>query len=260
MIEPTLGGETGQPDLDRLDTEGFPMAARRKARRSGMSFGRLFRILAIVVLVLVLIPSVLTLLYWPSFVHPVSTLMLRDAVTLQGYDRRWVPLDDIAPVLRQSVIMSEDGQFCSHHGIDLGEMKAVVEEALAGENTRGASTIPMQTVKNLFLWQGRSFIRKAAEAPLAVYADLVLPKRRLLEIYLNIVEWGPGIYGVEAAAQHHFKRSAKELSAQQAALLAVALPNPALRNPAKPSAALRRLANLIQRRAARSGGYVGCVQ
>ena len=156
--------------------------------------------------------------------------------------------------------MSEDGQFCSHQGIDWGELNAVIEEAMAGETTRGASTIPMQTVKNLFLWQGRSFLRKALEAPLAVYFDAVVPKKRIMEIYLNIVEWGPGIYGIEAAAEHHFGRSARDLGRRQAALLAVTLPNPLERNPAKPGPGLKRLASVIERRAARSGDYVRCVE
>ncbi len=206
-----------------------------------------------------LVPTVLTLAYIPSFVHPVSTLMLKDLATFTGYDRRWVSLDDIAPVLAHSVMMSEDGQFCSHHGIDLGELNAVLEDVLAGEPTRGASTIPMQTVKNLFLWGGRSFLRKALELPLAVYFDLVVPKRRIMEIYLNIAEWGPNVYGVEAAAQHHFGKAAKKLSRREAALLAVTLPNPAERNPAKPSSGMKRLAALIERRAAGAGDYVRCL-
>jgi len=212
------------------------------------------------VLVLVaMLPAVLTFAYMSPAVHPVSTLMLRDAATLAGYYRRWVALADIAPVLQHSVIMSEDGQFCSHRGIDWGEMKLVIDDALSGEATRGASTIPMQTVKNLFLWNGRSFVRKVLEAPLAVFFDAVLSKQRILEIYLNIVEWGPGIYGAEAAAQHHFARSAEDLTARQAALLAVTLPNPLLRDPAKPSAGLRRLAATIEKRAAGVGSHVRCL-
>src|SRR5690606_21673986 len=133
-----------------------------------------------------------------------------------------------------SVIMSEDGQFCFHHGIDLGELKGVVDDALAGEATRGASTITMQTVKNLFLWsRPLASLRKLVELPLAVYVDAVLPKRRIMEIYLNIAEWAPGVYGIEAAAQHHFGVPAKKLTRRQAALLAVTLPNPYARNPAK---------------------------
>ena len=249
MTEPII-----EPETERLS-----MAARRKAG-SRRGAWRWIRRLAIAAVLVALLPIVLTFAYYPSFVHPVSTLMLKDLVTLQGYDRRWVALDDVAPVLVHSVIMSEDGQFCSHHGVDLAELKAVVDDALAGETTRGASTIPMQTVKNLFLWNDRSFIRKMIELPLAVYFDLALPKPRIMEIYLNIAEWGPGIYGIEAAAQHHFGVSASELSRRQAALLTVTLPNPIERNPAEPSRGLQRLANLIEKRAARAGGYVGCVK
>src|SRR5690606_19281282 len=199
-------------------------------------------------------------LYMAPFVHPVSTLMLKDLATFSGYDRRWVSIDEIAPVLSHSVIMSEDGQFCAHRGIDWNELRVVIDDAMAGEATRGASTIPMQTVKNLFLWPGRSVVRKALEVPLAIYLDGMLSKRRIMEIYLNIVEWGPGIYGVEAAAQHHFGRPAKSLSRRQAALLAVTLPNPHVRNPAKPSAGLNRLASIIETRARRAGAYVGCLE
>lgn len=229
-------------------------------RKRGWRVGRWMWRAFIALVVLAAVPAVLTFVYLPPFVHPVSTLMLRDLVTLNGYDRRWVAIDDVAPVLVHSVIMSEDGQFCSHQGIDWGELNAVIEEAMAGETTRGASTIPMQTVKNLFLWQGRSFLRKALEAPLAVYFDAVVPKKRIMEIYLNIVEWGPGIYGIEAAAEHHFGRSARDLGRRQAALLAVTLPNPLERNPAKPGPGLKRLASVIERRAARSGDYVRCVE
>lgn len=241
----------------QVDSEELDMPSRARGRK--MAVGVWLRRALLVLVAIVLVPAVLTLAYIPSFVHPVSTLMLKDLATFTGYDRRWVSLDDIAPVLAHSVMMSEDGQFCSHHGIDLGELNAVLEDALAGEPTRGASTIPMQTVKNLFLWGGRSFLRKALELPLAVYFDLVVPKRRIMEIYLNIAEWGPNIYGIEAAAQHHFGKSAKNLSRRQAALLAVTLPNPATRNPAKPSSGMNRLATVIERRAAGAGDYVRCL-
>lgn len=231
----------------------------KKRRRIGTTIGRWIRRGILACIAVALVPALLTILYLSPFVHPVSTLMLRDLVTLQGYDRRWVPIEDVAPVLLHSVMMSEDGQFCSHHGVDLGELNAVIDGALAGETTRGASTIPMQSVKNLYLWSGRSFLRKALELPLAIYFDMVVPKRRIMEIYINIVEWGPNIYGIEAAAQRHFGRSAKDLTRRQAALLAVTLPNPARRDPANPSAGMRRLASVIERRAARAGGYVGCV-
>lgn len=236
------------------------MASKRagsSGARSGSRYQRGLRALVVVALA----PLVLTIVYIPSFLHPVSTLMLKDLLTLQGYDRQWVPLEDIAPVLVHSVIMSEDGQFCTHGGVDLAELRVVIDDAIAGEQPRGASTITMQTAKNLFLWS-RPFgtLRKAFELPLAVYIDLMMSKRRVMEIYLNIAEWGPNIYGIEAAAQHHFGRSAKNLTRRQAALLTVALPNPIARNPAKPGPGLRRLANVIERRAMRAGGYVGCVE
>jgi monofunctional biosynthetic peptidoglycan transglycosylase len=210
-------------------------------------------------LIVVMLPYALILFYAVEFIRPVSTLMLRDLALLRGYDRQWVEFDDISPNLVQSVMMSEDGQFCRHRGVDWGEMRAVVNDALEGGATRGASTIPMQTAKNLFLWNGRSFLRKAMELPLAVAADFVWSKRRLMEIYLNLAEWGPGIYGAEAAAQHHFGISAANLTRRQAALLAVSLPNPIERNAGKPGPGLQRLARLIERRASRSGDYIKCL-
>lgn len=215
--------------------------------------------LMLAVAILAAIPAGLTLLYRLEFVHPVSTPMLSRWLTLRGVDRQWVEIDEVAPVLVHSVIMSEDGQFCAHYGVDWVELNAVISDALEGEKPRGASTIPMQTVKNLFLWSERSFVRKLAEIPLAIYLDLVLPKKRIMEIYLNIAEWDDGVFGIEAAAQHYFSRPAARLTARQAALLTVTLPNPSGRNPAKPSGGLTRLAQIIERRAARAGGYVGCV-
>lgn len=215
-----------------------------------------------VVLVLIgvlLLPYLFIVFYLLPFVHPVSTLMVGDAVTLQGYDRRWVPLDKIAPVLVKSVMVSEDGQFCFHGGVDWGEMRALVQETLRGRSTRGGSTIPMQTVKNLFLWNGRSFVRKTLELPLAVSASAVWSKRRMMEIYLNIAEWGPGIYGIEAAARYHFKVPAFKLTARQAALLAVSLPNPIDRVASRPGRGLSQLASLIQRRARNADAYIKCL-
>ena len=161
------------------------------------------------------LPYVLIAVYWVPFIHPVSTLMVYDLVTFQGYDRRWVSFEKISPNLVQSVMMSEDGQFCSHNGVDWVQMRGVVQDALDGEPTRGASTIPMQTAKNLYLWNGRSFLRKAMELPLALATDTLWTKKRIMEVYLNIAEWGPGIYGIEAASQYHFKVPASKLSAQK---------------------------------------------
>nr|WP_306874106.1 monofunctional biosynthetic peptidoglycan transglycosylase [Neorhizobium galegae] len=221
--------------------------------------GNLIRRIVTIAIALVLLPYLLIFVYALPFTRPVSTLMLSELALFRGYDRRWVSLEEISPNLVRSVMMSEDGQFCFHGGVDWNQMRGVVEDALDGEATRGASTIPMQTAKNLFLWNGRSFIRKGLELPLALGADLVLSKRRMMEIYLNIAEWGPGIYGAEAAAQYHFKVPASKLSARQAALLAVALPNPITRVAGKPSRGVQRLAGVVENRARGSGDYIKCI-
>lgn len=237
--------------------EALALLKPRRKCRSGLRWvGRVLGALVI----LALLPLALTLLYRLPAVPAPSTLMMRDTVTLQGYDRRWVPIDQMGTAIIHSVMMSEDGRFCAHKGVDWPALNAVIEDAMSGERTRGASTITMQTAKNLFLWHGRSMIRKGIEVPLSLYLDAVLPKRRIMEIYLNIAEWGPNIYGVEAAAQHHFGRSARDLSARQAALLAVTLPNPRHRDPANPGQGLSRLAGTIEARANQAGAYVSCLR
>lgn len=208
---------------------------------------------------LALCPIMLMLVYRLPFLHPLSMPMLADHLMLQSYQRDWVPLDRISPNLIKAVMMSEDGRFCSHHGVDWVQMNAVIDDAMDGDETRGASTITMQTVKNLFLWNSRSYLRKALEIPYALIADRIWPKRRTMELYLNIAEWGPGIYGAEAAARYHFKTSADRLSLRQAALLAVSLPNPIDRNASRPGPGLRRLAAVVERRARDAGPYITCL-
>ena len=219
--------------------------------------GKLRVALYLLVFLLVL-PFFMLLLYKLPFIHPVSTLMLRDKITFTPYEREWTSIEDISPHLVYAVMMSEDGQFCFHNGVDWDELKTVISRN--GGPNRGASTITMQMVKNLFLWHDRSYLRKGLEIPYATVADAVLSKRRIMEIYLNIAEWGPGIYGAEAASRHFFKRSAKSLNPRQAAYLAVTLPNPKLRNPARPSVNLTRLERLIERRLRQSGAYTQCLR
>nr|WP_180356116.1 monofunctional biosynthetic peptidoglycan transglycosylase [Rhizobium smilacinae] len=241
---------------DRQDAEEEP--AMPKRLKAG-SLRHAARRVVLVVLVLLVLPYLLIPVYALPFTRPVSTLMLSELVLLRGYDRRWVDIDAISPNLVRAVMMSEDGQFCSHGGVDWRQMRGVMQDALDGEATRGASTISMQTAKNLFLWNGRFFVRKVLELPLALASDTVWSKRRMMEIYLNVAEWGPGIYGAEAAAQHYFKTSASKLSTSQSALLAVALPNPFTRVASKPGRGMRRLAALIDRRARNSGEYIKCI-
>jgi monofunctional biosynthetic peptidoglycan transglycosylase len=217
---------------------------QRFARRLGLTF-----------IAIAAIPLVMTPIY--ALVPPVSTLMLWSGVTGGGMHRNWVGLDHISPSLVNSVLMSEDARFCMHHGVDWQELDAVLDSQ--GGPSRGASTIPMQMMKNLFLWQSRSYVRKGLEIPLAYYGDFILSKRRIAEIYLNIAEWGPGLFGAEAASQFYFRRSASQLTTRQAALLAAALPNPIIRNPAKPSRKMLEKARIIEGRARAAGDYVGCI-
>ncbi len=221
------------------------------------------RRLKIIVLALVLIaaiPFALSVLY--SIVNPVSTLMLWRWVTGERVERVWTPISQMSPVLVRTVVASEDASYCTHWGVDLSEIQAAIDRAddEIGE-ARGASTIPMQLAKNLFLWNSRSFIRKGLELPLALWLDLVLSKRRLLEIYLNIAEWGPdGEFGVEAGAQRAFRIPARAVNASQAALLAVMLPNPHTRDAGKPGPGLRRLAGRLETRTVSEGpDIVACL-
>ena len=182
---------------------------------------------------------------------PYSTLMLwRMATGAPRTDYRWRPLSRISPNLAYAVIASEDARFCQHRGVDWREVEDVWQKLKrnTARRPRGASTIAMQVARNLFLWPSRDYIRKALEIPIAYLIDAIWPKRRLIEIYLNIVEWGPGIYGAQAASRHYFRRSARKLTRAQAALLAASLPNPLIRNPARPSPKLNRIGRIIQTR------------
>ena len=169
--------------------------------------------LAVLVLIVLALPYLIVPLY--RFVDPVSMPMLWRWMTGSRVERSFVPLSRIAPSLPLTVIISEDGSFCRNRGIDLGAIREALQQADEDlQEARGGSTITQQTAKNLFLWQGRSFVRKALEMPLALWMHLVLPKRRVLEIYLNIAQWGPnGEFGAEAAARWAFGKSASDLNA-----------------------------------------------
>jgi monofunctional biosynthetic peptidoglycan transglycosylase len=220
---------------------------------------RLFKWVVIVILVVLLLPYLLAPLY--RFVDPVSTLMLWRRATFVRVERTWAPLAAIAPALPRTVLVAEDARFCTHRGIDFGELRNAIEDADDVSEMRGGSTIAQQTAKNLFLWPGRSIVRKALEFPLALWLDVTLGKRRLMEIYLNIAEWGPnGEFGAEAAARHAFNKSARDLTPREAALLAAILPNPVRRSAAKPGAGVRRLAGIYETRARRSGALADCIR
>jgi monofunctional biosynthetic peptidoglycan transglycosylase len=194
-----------------------------------------------------------------TVVQPVSTLMIARTVQGEAYERDYVPLAAIAPVAVASVVTSEDARFCRHHGVDWDALHEVMAEADEDGPSRGASTITMQTAKNLFLWPWHSAIRKGLEIGVALGLDQVWPKRLIIEVYLNVAEWGDGIFGIEAAARHYFGKSASRLDAREGALLATALPNPIRRNPAHPSAIQRRLAAKLMVRARDSEPWLDCL-
>lgn len=194
-----------------------------------------------------------------AFVNPVVTpYMLAEGWRQGGVSRDWVDLEDMAPVVARSVVAAEDANFCLHWGFDMHAIRKALDEG-AG---RGASTLTQQVVKNVFLWHGRSWARKALEAVMTPVVELVWTKRRILEVYLNVAETGTGIFGMEAAAEAYFGRTAAKLSPAQAALIAAALPDPKGRNPARPSGFLRGRARAIAEGAAtiRADGRAACFE
>ncbi|WP_229729498.1 monofunctional biosynthetic peptidoglycan transglycosylase [Agaricicola taiwanensis] len=218
----------------------------------------MIRRIGLAVIAIMAVPFILTLVY--TVIPPVSTLMVGRWLTFQPVSRDWVPLEEISPHLPRAVVTAEDGQFCFHGGVDWKAIQDVLDAAEDGVPSRGASTIAMQTAKNLFLWPGGAYIRKPFEIVLATWIDLVWTKRRTIEVYLNIAEWGPdGIFGAEAGAQHGFGKAAKNIGPREAALMAAALPNPIVRDTAKPTRGQRSWANTIAARARQSGEYVGCL-
>jgi monofunctional biosynthetic peptidoglycan transglycosylase len=213
---------------------------------------RLVRSLLLIVVIVLALPYAAVLFYGTG--HPVSALMIWRQLTGRPMSRTWVDFDAMSALLPRTVIASEDAKFCSHHGIDWDALQDAIEDAEEGDATRGGSTITQQVAKNLFLWPGRSVIRKGLELPLALWIDRVLSKRRILEIYLNIAEWGPGgQFGAEAGAAYAFGHPASMLSAREAALMAAILPNPVTRSARNPGPGVRRLSFKYAARAQASG-------
>jgi len=220
---------------------------RVKRRAGGRKHHPWLRRVALALLILA--GAVLLSIVVFRFVNPpITTVMVVERLSGATLKRQWVPLEKISRNLRLAVVSSEDGNFCAHWGVDWGAVKDAVEAAHSLKGVRGASTIPMQTAKNLYLWNQRNYLRKAVEVPLAYLMTAIWPKRRMMEVYLNIAQWGPGVFGAEAASRYYFRKPAAALTRRQAVLLAVALPNPRRRNPAKPSRRMLLIADTIERR------------
>ncbi|PZP38721.1 MAG: monofunctional biosynthetic peptidoglycan transglycosylase [Pseudomonas fluorescens] len=223
-------------------------AFRRSKARSKGAASRLGAILVYALFFLIITPVAMAVLfrYVPVPATPLMVIRLFEGY---GIHKTWKPLDQISPYLRQSVIAGEDNLFCVHNGFDWKALNKAIDQWQEGESSgKGGSTISMQTAKNIFLIPTRAVWRKALEAPLTVLIENLWPKQRILEVYLNIAEWGPGIYGAEAAARYHFKTSAKNLTRQQAAQLAAILPSPLKWSARKPGPYVASRSRIIQNR------------
>ena len=218
------------------------------------------RPILVAVLVLALLPLCGVLVH-TLIPPPMTMLMAQQALAGRGLDYRWRSLDDISPRLIEAAIAAEDSRYCAHSGFDMQAIEKALEANKRGRKVRGGSTISQQTAKNVFLWPGRDWIRKGLEAGYTVMIETVWSKRRIMEVYLNVAEWAPGVYGAEAAARHWFGKSARDLTPREAARLAAILPSPRHYQAAEPGPYVRRRAGRVQAaaRVVRNEGLATCV-
>lgn len=236
-----------------------PKAASSRGRAGGRGGGgggfwrALRRLVVVVVLIAVVAPPAGVVVY-KVVPPPITILMVERLLQGHGMDYRWRSIDNISPALRQAVVASEDQRFCEHHGFDVQAMqKAMAHNQRRPGRIRGGSTISQQTAKNVFLWPDRTFVRKGIEAYFTVLIEALWGKRRIMETYLNVVEFGPGVYGAEAASERFFHESADQLTPAQAARLAAVLPKPLSWKAAAPGP-------YIAKRSRRIGGAMGAVR
>ncbi|HEY8573853.1 monofunctional biosynthetic peptidoglycan transglycosylase [Phenylobacterium sp.] len=222
---------------------------------------RFLSIVVSLVLIFGFVGPVLTVALYRFVPPPMTFLMVQRMAEGRGFQRRWVPMEQISPTLVRAVIASEDSQFCQHRGFDVEAIEKALEANAAGKALRGGSTISQQTAKNVFLWPSRDWVRKGLEAYFTVLIETMWGKPRIMEVYLNSIEWGPGVYGAEAAAQANFGVPASRLTAAQSARLAAIIPNPIKRRATRPSRFVRRHSGRIVARAGvvRRQGLAECV-
>lgn len=206
----------------------------------------------------VFLVAVAVTLFWSVLNPPTTFYMMQESRRLGGVDHEWVPIEEIAPIMARAAVAAEDANFCLHWGLDVVAIRKAID---AGGN-RGASTISQQTVKNVYLWHGRSWIRKVMEAAMTPLVEALWSKRRILEVYLNVAEFDEGVFGIEAAARHYFGVSPDALTNVQAARLAAILPNPKGRSASRPSSFVRKRASQILSGAAtiRADGRSDCFE
>ena len=226
-----------------------------RMRRPNRPLKQAVRRVALILLLALALAPIALLLPFRWVAPPVTAFMLEyrfGAMPTRGYDYHWTGRDRISPWLPLAVVAAEDQKFPDHFGFDLDSIHSAV--ASGRSRPRGASTISQQTIKNLYLWPGRSLVRKGLEAWLTVYLELLWPKRRTLEVYVNVAEFGPGIYGAQAASLRYFGKAPADLTAHEAALLAAVLPNPERLSAARPSVFVRARAAWIELQMQRLGG------
>ncbi|MET3666700.1 monofunctional biosynthetic peptidoglycan transglycosylase [Caulobacter sp. 1776] len=222
---------------------------------------RLLRNIALALFIVLVAGPVVTVILYRFIPPPVTPLMVIRAVEGRGLDHRWRPIDKVAPALPRALIAAEDAKFCDHRGFDFDALQKAYANNESGRKIRGGSTISQQTAKNVFLWPGRSYVRKGLEAWFTVLIETFWGKKRIMEVYLNSIEYGPGIYGAEAAAQRYFGVGADRLSPAQASRLAAILPSPLKWKVIKPGRYVAKRSKKIGRAsgAVRRGGLAECV-
>lgn len=221
----------------------------RKAKARPRLFGRIVRWTMLAVLVFILLGPITVVAIYRVVPPPLTWLMVERLFQGRGFDRRWVPLARVSPQLVRAVIASEDSGFCRHRGFDFAAIERALHHNAVSETVRGGSTISQQTAKNVFLWPHRDWVRKGLEAWFTVLIETIWGKPRIMEVYLNSIEWGPGVYGAEAAARHNFHDSAANLSPAQAARLAAIIPKPLAWRAGRPGPYVRRRSGTIVARA-----------
>ena len=214
---------------------------------------RIGRALFVLIVVFGLIGPILVVAIYRFVPPPITYLMVRRTFEGRGFDRRWRPIRQISPTLTRAVIAAEDAKFCEHHGFDFTAMEKALAHNEGSKRVRGGSTISQQTAKNIFLWPDRNYVRKGLEAYFTLLIEELWGKQRIMEVYLNSVEWGPGVYGAEAAALKNFRVGADKLSPAQAARLAAILPSPLKWKAAKPGP-------YVKRRSGRIGAAAGTIR
>jgi monofunctional biosynthetic peptidoglycan transglycosylase len=237
-----------------------PKPPRKAKSRPGL-VGRLVRTVLLLVLVFGILGPIAVVAVYRFVPPPMTFLMVQRMVEGRGFDRRWVPLRAISPTLVRAVIAAEDARFCDHHGFDILAIQRAMRANEAGKKLRGGSTISQQTAKNVFLWPQRDWVRKGLETWFTALIEVIWGKERIMEVYLNSIEWGPGVYGAEAAAQHNFHTSAARLTPAQAARLAAIVPKPLFWKAARPGPYIKRRSGKIGAAAGtvRRDGLAACV-